>query len=256
MRYICKKYTRLNFNFINGFLGTVIIHLMAGIIFYTVKITGVYTQTIEVKVETPESIKRDLEDEIEKKQQEKAKLLRMDKTVDAFIANQKRSNIGVNVSDKNPEVAEKDLQEIQKDIEEAKNQIASVQENLDKQDQKLITSDEKEAPQITRKKEKIQGKLAVYKGPTNIYYDLAGRRNIFLYIPVYKCEGYGKVVVQITVNQAGEVTSAVVDKTVSDKDECLNDAASDAALRSSFNYDNKNAPLKQKGTITYIFVAQ
>jgi hypothetical protein len=246
----------MNLSFINGILGTIIIHLVAGIIFFTVKITGVYTQTVEVKVETPESVKRDLEEVIEQKEQEKAKLLKMEKMADAFIANQKKSNVGVNVSDNNPAAVEQDIQDIQKDIEEAKNQIASVQENLDKQEQKLLTSEEKEAPAITKKQEKIQGKLAVYKGPTNIYYDLAGRRDISLYIPVYKCEGYGKVVVQIIVNQAGEVTSAIVDKTVSDKDECLIDAASDAALRSHFNYDDKKSPLKQKGTITYLFVAQ
>ena len=245
----------MNINLLNGLLGTIIIHLLAGILFFSVKITGIYTQTIEVKVETPESIKRDLEDEIAKKEQEKERLVKMEKTADAFIANN-RKNIGVNVSDKNPATVEQDIQDIQKDIEDAKKQIASVQENLDKQNQQILKSDEKDAPAITQKQEKIQGKLAVYKGPTNIYYDLAGRRDIYLYIPVYKCEGYGKVAVLITVNQAGEVISAIPDKAVSDNDECLIDAATDAAKRSRFNYDNTNAPLKQKGVITYLFVAQ
>jgi hypothetical protein len=250
------KNIKLNLSFINGLLGTIILHLLAGIIFFSVKITGFYTHTIEVKIETPQSIKHDLEEVIEKKQQERERLMKMEKTADAFIANHNRKNIGVNVADKSPASMEKDLQDIQKDIEDAKKQISSIQENLDKQDQKLLVSDEKEAPQVIKKHEKIQGKLAVYKGPTNIYYDLAGRRDISLYIPVYKCEGYGKVVVLITVNQAGEVTSAIIDKAVSNTDACLLEASTDAALRSKFNFDNTKAPAKQRGTITYLFVAQ
>jgi len=96
----------------------------------------------------------------------------------------------------------------------------------------------------------------VFKGPTNIYFDLTNRKQTDLYVPVYKCQGNGKVVVIITVTQAGEVENAAIDKTVSDNDECLIEAASDAALRSKFNSDFEKAPVKQKGTITYLFVAQ
>jgi len=239
--------------YINGFLGTVILHLIVGIIFFSAKISGIYNQTAQIVVETPESVRQEQEEL--KKQPSKLELL--DKRADAFIASQNRSNRGVNESSKDPAASEKDLQQIQEDIANAQKQISSVQENLDRQDKVKESDDEDSKPIVTspKKTEKIQGKLAVYKGPTNIYFDLSSRRDIDLYVPVYKCQGNGRVVINIVVNQAGDVENAFINKAKSDNDECLFDAALDAAQRSRFNSDNK-AALKQKGSITYIFVAQ
>ena len=76
------------------------------------------------------------------------------------------------------------------------------------------------------------------------------RRN--LVVPAYQCEGGGEVVVGITVNRAGEVISASV---VSGGDECMRTASLRAARNSTVNID-ETAPLKQNGTITYIFIPQ
>ena len=234
--------------YINGFLGTVILHLVIGIIFFSVKLSGIYSQTAQIIVETPESVRQEQEEL--KKEPSKQELL--DKRADAFIASQIRSNRGVNQTSKDPAASEKDLQQIQEDIANAQKQISSIQENLDKQD-----NEEDVKPIITapKKTEKIKGKLAVYKGPTNIYFDLANRRDIDLYVPVYKCQGNGRVVINIVVNSEGDVENASINKAKSDNDECLFDAALDAAQRSRFNSDAKST-LKQKGTITYLFVAQ
>lgn len=76
------------------------------------------------------------------------------------------------------------------------------------------------------------------------------RRN--LVVPAYQCEGGGEVVVSITVNRAGEVIAASV---VSGGDECMRSASLRAARNSTVNID-ETAPVKQNGTITYIFIPQ
>ena len=76
------------------------------------------------------------------------------------------------------------------------------------------------------------------------------RRN--LVVPAYQCEGGGEVVVSITVNRAGEVIAASV---ISGGDECMRTASLRAARNSTVNID-ETAPVKQNGTITYIFIPQ
>ena len=76
------------------------------------------------------------------------------------------------------------------------------------------------------------------------------RRN--LVVPAYQCEGGGEVVVGITVNRAGEVIAASV---ISGGDECMRSASLSAARSSTVNVD-ETAPVKQNGTITYIFIPQ
>jgi len=49
-----------------------------------------------------------------------------------------------------------------------------------------------------------------YSGPTRIYYVLEGRTHRYLPLPIYKCEGNGKVVLGIVVDQRGFVLSAEV----------------------------------------------
>lgn len=95
-----------------------------------------------------------------------------------------------------------------------------------------------------------------FSGTTNVTYAVENRKSVYLKIPVYMCEGSGKVVVEVEVSKIGKVTSARVNKQSKTLDEeCLQKAAKEAAMLSSFNTD-KNAATTQKGTITYQFVAQ
>ena len=97
---------------------------------------------------------------------------------------------------------------------------------------------------------------ANYKGPTRIYYDLMGRIHTSLPIPIYKCQGSGKVVLSIEVNQKGVVEKAVIIANESTTtDPCLAETAVTTALISRFNSDI-NSPLVQTGTLSYQFVAQ
>ena len=71
--------------------------------------------------------------------------------------------------------------------------------------------------------------------------------------PEYSIQASGKVVVEIWVDRDGNVTDAVpgaAGTTVTEK--TLWEAARKAALKAHFNI-KKDAPEKQKGTITYIF---
>jgi hypothetical protein len=111
----------------------------------------------------------------------------------------------------------------------------------------------------TEKEEKpleSQEMAANYKGPTRIYYDLAGRTHKYLPIPIYKCQGAGKVTLSIEVSQTGVVEKAlIIEKESTTADPCLIETAVRSALISRFNSDIKS-PKVQTGTLTYHFVAQ
>ncbi len=89
---------------------------------------------------------------------------------------------------------------------------------------------------------------------SGVSFDLAGRKANSLPKPTYPGNDSGLVTVRITVDQNGNVTSAVpgVPKTTIMNQKFLN-AAKQAALKTKFNA-NQNAPAYQQGTISYNFV--
>jgi len=90
-------------------------------------------------------------------------------------------------------------------------------------------------------------------GDGTISYSLGDRRYQSLPIPKYDYQGEGKVVVEISVDRAGNVTKAIAGvKGSTALDEYLLKVARDAAMKAKFD-SNNNAPLLQKGTITYVF---
>ena len=98
-----------------------------------------------------------------------------------------------------------------------------------------------------RQDRKVKGRVTVSFSLTDPV-----RTSRSLNIPAYRCEGGGDVVVEITVNRAGEVVNARVQ---SGGDECMRESALRAARVSRFNID-QSAPARQQGTITYIFIPQ
>lgn len=92
------------------------------------------------------------------------------------------------------------------------------------------------------------------KGRVTVSFSLKNpvRTSRWLEIPAYRCEGGGEVVVDITVDRGGEVIGARI---ASGDDDCMREAALEAARASLFNID-ASAPSKQSGTITYIFIPQ
>ena len=92
------------------------------------------------------------------------------------------------------------------------------------------------------------------KGRVTVSFSLTDpvRTRRYLEVPAYQCEGGGEVVVGITVNPSGEVVAA---KVASGGDDCMREAALEAARNSLFNIDD-SAPARQSGTITYLFIPQ
>ena len=85
---------------------------------------------------------------------------------------------------------------------------------------------------------------------STVSFNLVNRDATYLPIPVYLCDGGGKVVINISVNKSGKVTSAKVNTSLSASNLCLQDFAIKYAKRASFNLGTKKAQL---GTITYQF---
>ncbi len=239
-----------------GILGTVILHLLAGIIFMSFQLQSlkkekkqefkIEFQAIEPKVEKktielpPTSVENILHDDVE------------------------MLNIARNLASKSEEKIDP-ADYIDKVKEELiKSGKLGADNYLDEQKAgSRMTEEESVAVEVKTKKDDKEDKpreseemAANYKGPTRIYYDLAGRTHTYLPIPIYKCQGSGKVVLLIEVNEKGAVNNAsVIAGESTTKDECLVETAVNTALISRFKAD-LNGPRIQKGTLTYIFVAQ
>lgn len=92
------------------------------------------------------------------------------------------------------------------------------------------------------------------KNTTNSY-RLINRKATYFPNPVYTCEGFGKVVLHIEVNNLGLVTQATLNTNSSTTtNACLIENAVYYAKKARFTKD-ENKPL-QMGSITYIFPGQ
>ncbi len=90
---------------------------------------------------------------------------------------------------------------------------------------------------------------------TTISYSLKDRTALLLPNPVYTCEGFGKVVISIEVNELGRVTKMNYNKSASTTtNECLIDSALEYARDARFT--TASGIEKQLGTISYNFPGQ
>jgi TonB family protein len=91
-------------------------------------------------------------------------------------------------------------------------------------------------------------------GVKGISYNLQGRGSQKLVSPKYEYQEGGKVVVEVSVDRDGKVTQAVPGiKGSTTLDEYLLKVAKDAAMEARFE-PKPDAPVIQKGTITYNFI--
>lgn len=240
-----------------GILGTVIIHLIAAIIFMLFQIKSLKTDTsneflveFEPLEETP--ITRKLIElpatSVEKIFQDDEEMLNIARN----LAN--KSDAKINPDDYIDKVKEELIKSgklgVNNYIDEQKKTNTSKAVEKSTIETESTENNEKETPDESQKM------AANYKGATRIYYDLEGRTHTYLPIPIYKCQGAGKVVLSIEVNQKGTVEKALV---ISDEsttsDPCLIETSVKTALISRFNSDIYS-PKIQTGTLSYHFVAQ
>jgi hypothetical protein len=110
-------------------------------------------------------------------------------------------------------------------------------------------------PASTEPKQNLSVPNIIRKDNTTVSYFLEGRWHKYIYIPTYKCQGGGTVLMDIIIGQSGKVISAIIQENKSTADPCLREEAYRSALSAQFNSDPK-ASTKQLGTMTYVFLAQ
>ena len=140
-----------------------------------------------------------------------------------------------------------------KELESAQNLVDEVSNQLTK---KIIELDDIEMPEdVTEGMDPDSISNVIYKGESNIRYDLANRYHLRLPIPIYLAQSGGEVIIDIWVNRRGKVVNAEPRIHDAVSDEMLYAYAKKAAVNTVFNAD-RSAPAEQKGTITYLFIAQ
>lgn len=233
-----------------GILGTVIIHLLAGILFVSVKLNSLerdkLTEYILV-LEEPET-------EVSKQEIDLPSISNPSQSdVDARIRNLIR-----NMADQSdPVIDPAEYQDRVKD-EMIRQGLLNEDNFIDDWRNRVMNEDGAvEMAEIIKEQKKTEEQKPVnYQGATRVFYNLEGRYHRRLPVPVYKCEGEGKVTVSIDVDQNGSVTEARVIAAESSTTElCLIETAVNSALISLFNI-SPGSPKKQTGTITFHFVAQ
>jgi len=174
-------------------------------------------------------------------------------------SNQMLSNRGVNDASKDAAKASSRSNDpffdkaYNKEIEAAKQLVSDVNKTLAKKIPKI--GDIRMPEDNTEGKTREEVKQSNFKGKSNIHYFLENRYHSRLPIPVYLAEGGGEVIVDIIVARDGRVLSADPRPNPKITDLAILAYAKQAAEKTWFNND-ASAPEKQKGTITYQFVAQ
>jgi len=244
-----------------GILGTVILHLIAGIVFMSFQL-----HTLKVRQETVQKFEIEMVDEEELKPREEPREIPLTSIENIFRDDAEMLNIARNLANRSDVKIDRDayINKVKEELIQSgklgtDNYIDNPGSGYQSAENELLNDEPDEAERLKKQEEEIkesQKMAANYAGPTRIYYDLAGRNHTFLPIPIYKCQGSGKVVLIIDVDQKGNVSSAsIVAGESTTSDECLIETAVSSAKRSRFNADF-NAPRTQRGTLTYIFVAQ
>ncbi len=239
-----------------GILGTVIVHLIAGIVFMSFQLRSVQRDTSDEFVvefapaeETPETEKL-----IELPVTRIEKILQGDEEMLNIARNlSNKADVKINPDDYIDMVKE----ELIKSGKLSSDNYIDEMKNPDKEnlDDKIALESQTDVNKDNQP-DQSQEMAANFKGLTRIYYDLEGRTHTYLPLPIYKCQGSGKVVLSIHVNQRGIVEKAlVIEKESSTSDPCLIETAVATAMISRFNSDNK-APKTQTGTLSYHFVSQ
>ncbi|MDR2292010.1 MAG: hypothetical protein LBE11_00870 [Prevotellaceae bacterium] len=229
---------------------TVILHLLALVFLLVSEINSVkekrMTVAIDFSYETAKETEEKLLREKEKLAAEIEKLFK-----DARDGKVIR-NVAVNSEDM-PTSTLKDDKGINEKVYEDARQL---QEKLDANRKKMqdLQTSNSEIP-VSNNTKNNQPNDESYEGASVMTYTLEGRRAMYLPVPVYKCLQGGDVCVQIEVNQNGYVVKANVLASISAADECLRQAATNAAKSSRFNA-NIEAPKLQTGTVVYRFIAQ
>lgn len=234
-----------------GLLVTVVLYLLAAILFVSYKIVVHEnpTTTMYIDLVTPE------EEEVPKPEEQPKPIEQIDPGQYERVMNRasdQNAKMDASLRDDRGTQADKLIEEAQR-VQQA---VAAGQQAFRSgMDEIAEMSRRHKMPQSSSssKSSSSQRQTVKVQGNVTVSYDLAGRTATYLHVPAYQCREGGTVVVGITVNRNGEVISAAVEQ--ASPGECIAERAVQAARASTFNAD-ASAPERQRGTITYVFVAQ
>ncbi|WP_378179354.1 hypothetical protein [Aquimarina sp. SS2-1] len=207
---------------------------------YNINMVNKKKEQSEILMEIPEELMEELtkEEEIEPPvQEEDRELIASKRTHDAYNEDFEDSE--------DFEQRIKSLTETNEATEEASSsdQLAEGQEAIEED----ITDEE--VPESKEEEKPIPEE--VNNRNSSVTFTLKGREKKDIPNPIYTCNGSGRVVVKIEVNQNGYVTDAKVDKKRSTtRNECLFDNALEYARDALFSSSDLK---EQKGFITYYF---
>jgi len=202
---------------------------------YNLRMFNKQKEQSEILMEIPEDFLEKLEEEVEEEPEE-------------LLAQESRK---INPSRRTHNAYNEDFEDDDEFEKRMKSLTESKTEESSKQKEE-ITNEESEIPAEEEKenKEKLEEKETNNRD-SSLSYSLKNRKAIDLPNPVYTCNGSGKVVVKIEVNQNGYVVGTKIDKKKSTtRNECLFDNALDYAKQALFS---RTSLEKQEGSITYYF---
>ena len=226
----------------------VIVYLVLGIVFFASKIvigSKPHMQGIYVDLQTLEELeaeKERLEREIQMQQSQLDwSAVRNLQSNESMLNENLRDDRGTNTSE---------INESARDIAAGMAANRAAYEAGLAEAQSILTADR----ESSEKDKQTQRQDVKYTGGVTVRFEFKNpvRTSRNLVVPAYKCEAGGQVVVNVVLNQGGEVISARV---ASGGDERMREEALKAARASTFNIDN-SAPARHSGTITYTFIPQ
>jgi hypothetical protein len=236
---------------INGIIATLAIHVVV--------LVGLLFAELRNSLDLPaESLFVDLISEvpqIPEAEKEKTDLGNQSLAMNSGRSGANNSNRAVNQGDRSGRTSGDPFfdREYAKEVAAAKQLASDVNKNLAK---KIPVIGDIPMPVAnTEGMTREEAKRSSFKGKSNIHYILGNRYHLQLPIPVYLALGGGEVVVEIIVNRNGEVLQATPRETANISDPTILAYAKQAAEKTIFNPDN-SAPEKERGTISYLFVAQ
>ncbi|MEN8116887.1 MAG: hypothetical protein ABFS16_07905 [Bacteroidota bacterium] len=230
-------------------MGTLLFHILlfSAFLLADVNRKGIVKEQ-ELLIEFPDLIEENVEEQVDAEQDEN-----MTSTDESFS---NRSNLASNkLASENVTTSADEFfdEDYQKELEAAQKLVSDVNNQLSKE---IVNMADIDMPvETTEGMDPDSIKNIVYAGESNIVYYLENRYHVSLPVPVYLAQGGGVVVVDILVNRDGKVTKAVARNNNTIRDKQIFIYAQTAALRTVFN-KNFTAPVSQKGTIHYTFVAQ
>jgi TonB family protein len=237
---------------VNSLLGALSIHLIVVIAFLWFKLGEIdKLKKEEVLVEFNEEIAPEEIKQLERQLSEKD-LGEMIAQLDQRTLHTIASNVASKLDDEiSTEKYEKQVME-ELGIATLKSSGAALEREAAMKDENALAD---EAQRTEQAENDYEVPNVLRKDNTTVSYFLEGRWHNYVYIPTYRCQGGGTVILDIVINQSGHVISVIIAENKSTPDQCLREEAYRSASTARFNSDPK-APSKQLGTMTYVFLAQ